>query len=57
MNVNKITDMIAKHSTTPNAAAHEKTKHLWDEPRLGGYNLINQDTVARKNVLRATNGT
>ncbi len=32
VNVDKVTDMITKCSTTPNAATAKEARHLWDEP-------------------------
>jgi hypothetical protein len=48
--------MITKCSATPNAATGKETRYLWDKPWLGGYYLIDQDTIARKNVLRVMDG-
>jgi hypothetical protein len=48
--------MITKFSATPNAATGKETRYLWNKPWLGGYYLVNRDTVASKNVLGGTDG-
>ena len=40
VNVNKITNVIAECSTSPDSLAREETGHLWDETRLRQHNLI-----------------
>jgi len=55
VDVNKITDVIAKRRASPNPSARQKSRHLRDQSRLGGYDLIHAHAVARENMLRAPN--